>query len=201
MNPKTALVLALPAVLALACASPAVEERPAPAAAARSTPAPAPAPALADVLAPATCGAMQKVHELDGVYTAGQPTAEDLDAAREAGIRTVIDLRRADEKRGYDEAAAVAEAGLAYVLLPFNGPAELNDAIFDRARELLRTAERPLLLHCASANRVGAVWIPYRVLEAGIALDAAVAEAKTIGLKTPEYEALARDYVAREMHR
>jgi uncharacterized protein (TIGR01244 family) len=199
MHPKTALVLALPAVLALACASPAVEETPAPAAAARSTPAPAPAPA--DVLAPATCGALQKVHELDGVYTAGQPTAEDLLAAREAGIKTVIDLRRADEKRGYDEAAAVAEAGLAYVPLPFNGPAELNDAIFDRARELLRTAERPLLLHCASANRVGAVWIPYRVLDAGIALDAAVAEARTIGLKTPEYEALARDYVAREMQR
>jgi hypothetical protein len=52
-------------------------------------------------------------------------------------------------------------------------------------------------LHCASANRVGAVWIPFRVLDQGIELEAAVAGAKAIGLETPEYEAKARDYVER----
>jgi protein tyrosine phosphatase (PTP) superfamily phosphohydrolase (DUF442 family) len=200
MNPKIAPILALAVVPALACASPAVEEETsAPTAAAASTPAPAPPPP--DALAPATCGAMQKVHELDGVYTAGQPSPEDLHAARAAGIRTVIDLRRADEKRGYDEPAAAAVAGLEYVALPFNGPAELTDAVFERARELLPPAVRPLLLHGAAANRVGAVCIPYRVLDVGLDLEAAVAEARTIGLKTPEYEALARDYVERRMPR
>jgi len=35
-------------------------------------------------------------------------------------------------------------------------------------------------------------------LDEGVALEAAVTEAKTIGLKTPEFETKARDYVARK---
>ena len=52
-------------------------------------------------------------------------------------------------------------------------------------------------MHYASARRVGAVGVPYRVLDGGIALEDAVTEAKTIGLRTPELETKARDYVAR----
>ena len=69
--------------------------------------------------------------------------------------------------------------------------------VFDQAREQLKTAERPILLHCASANRVGAVWLPYRVLDGGLSWDHALAEAKTVGLKSPDYEAKAKDYIQR----
>jgi protein tyrosine phosphatase (PTP) superfamily phosphohydrolase (DUF442 family) len=86
---------------------------------------------------------------------------------------------------------------MGFVRIPWNGPGELSDEIFDAARDQLRGAARPLFLHCGSGNRVGAVWIPYRVLDQGVELEAAVAEAKVVGLKTPEFEAKARDYVAR----
>jgi len=187
-TPSSSVLAGLAGLLALACGT-------------TSDAGPGASPAAAqapEALEPAICGALEKVHELGGVYTAGQPTAEDLAAAREAGIRTVIDLRKPGEDRGYDEAAAAEALGLDYVTLPWNGPAELTDEVFERGRELLRTAERPLLFHCASANRCGALWIPYRVLDEGVPLDVAVAEAKTIGLKTPEYESKARAYVARE---
>jgi hypothetical protein len=52
-------------------------------------------------------------------------------------------------------------------------------------------------LHCGSSNRVGAVWLPWRVLDGGVEVEKAVAEAKPIGLKKAEYEEKALDYIKR----
>jgi uncharacterized protein (TIGR01244 family) len=156
-----------------------------------------PATPVPEPVAPATLGALPKVHASGGIWLAGQPSADDLALLPELGVKTVINLRPAKEQKDFDESAAVGALGLAYVNVPFGSPAELNDGIFDELRKLLAETEQPFLLHCASANRVGAVWIPFRVLDQGIELETAVAEAKTMGLKTPEYEAMARDYVAR----
>ena len=146
---------------------------------------------------PATLGALKKVSASGGIWLAGQPSADDLALLPGLGVTTVINLRPAKEQADLDERAQVESLGLAYVNVPFGSPAELDDGIFDELRRLLGTTEPPVFLHCASANRVGAVWIPFRVLDQGVELEAAVAEAKAIGLKTPEYEAMARDYVAR----
>jgi uncharacterized protein (TIGR01244 family) len=161
---------------------------------------PATAPATtqpAAKLEPATCGKIARVHRLADVYLAGQPTAEDLAEAKRLGIKTVLNLRPDAELKGFDEPAAVEAAGLAYVHIPFAGADDLNDAIFDMAREQLKSVERPLLFHCASANRVGALWLPYRVLDNRIAYDAALAEAKQVGLRTPAMETKAKDYIER----
>lgn len=199
----SAAVLAL-ASLVPACGSPEREPSSAP-------PAPAPAPVAAPVPVPvavpaqepgrlelATCGKISRVHALGDLYLASMPTAADLEEARAMGVKTVVNLRRPAEHADFDEAAAVAALGLVYVNLPISGASDLTDEVIEQAREFLNRAERPLLLHCASANRVGAVWIPWRVLDGGIDLDEAVAEARTIGLKTPELEAKARDYVRRK---
>jgi uncharacterized protein (TIGR01244 family) len=148
-------------------------------------------------LEPRTCGKIGRLHALGDVYLAGQPSADDLAEAKKLGIKTVINLRPDAELKDFDERKAVEAAGLAYVHIPIAGPKDLTDETFDRAREQLRTAERPLLLHCASANRVGAVWLPHRVLDAGLSVDAALAEAKTVGLRNLEMEAKAKDYVQR----
>ncbi|MEQ1891624.1 MAG: protein tyrosine phosphatase family protein [Planctomycetota bacterium] len=154
-------------------------------------------PAPPAPLEPATLGALKKVSAAGGIWLAGQPSAEDLALLPALGVKTVINLRPAKEQADLDERAHVEGLGLAYVNVPFGSPAELNDGIFDELRRLLGATEQPLFLHCASANRVGAVWIPFRVLDQGFELEAAVAEAKSIGLKSPELEAMARDYVAR----
>jgi uncharacterized protein (TIGR01244 family) len=154
-----------------------------------------------ETLEPYSCGSITRLHTLGGVYLASQPSADDLAQAKAGGIKTVINLRPASEQPDMDEPAIATGLGLTYVHLPWNGAEQLTDEVFARTRELLSSAERPILLHCASANRVGAVWIPWRVLDGGVELEAAVAEAKTIGLKTAEYEAKARDYVARNAPR
>ena len=157
----------------------------------------APEPDSASALVAAPVGSLARARALGDVYVAGQPSAEDLALFAGQGGKTVLNLRAPQESLGFDEPVRAAELGLAYVNLPFGKPEQLDDALFTRARELLGTAERPLLLHCASGNRVGAVWIPWRVLDGGLELEQAVAEAKAIGLTSAPLEARARDYVAR----
>ena len=151
------------------------------------------------VLTTKPVGSLTRAKALGDVYLAGQPSATDLGLYAEQGLRTVVSLRGENESIGYDERARAAELGLAYENLPYSKPEQLDDAFFARARELLGSAPRPLLVHCASGNRVGALWIPWRVLDGGIELEAAVAEARAIGLSSSALEQKAREYVAREV--
>ncbi|MEZ6020866.1 MAG: hypothetical protein R3F17_12410 [Planctomycetota bacterium] len=149
-----------------------------------------------EVLEPYSCGSIQRMHTLGGVFLASQPAEADLAQARDGGVKTVINMRKPAELK-FDEAALVQNLGLNYMNPAWNGVDELTDEVFTEYREMLKTAQRPILLHCGSANRVGAVWITYRVLDEGLSLEAALAEAKVVGLKTAEYEAKAIDYVQR----
>ncbi|MDF1813784.1 MAG: DUF3365 domain-containing protein, partial [Verrucomicrobiales bacterium] len=63
-------------------------------------------------------------------------------------------------------------------------------------RATLQTAPRPLLLHCGSSNRAGAVWLAARALDQGVELEKAVEDAKLVGLKKEAYEEKARAYIA-----
>jgi len=150
----------------------------------------------AEDVEPRRFGSVDRLHAFDGIYFASQPGPEDLRAAKEAGLATVVDLRHPHEA-GFDEADVAAEVGLAYVAVPWNGPDELTDDVFDRARERLRSAERPILVHCGSANRVGAIWLAHRVIDYDVPVEQALEEARRIGLRTPAYEAAARDYLSR----
>ncbi len=152
---------------------------------------------VARPLEPADMPGIDKLHTVSGLYLAGQPDESGFASAKERGIKTVIDLRHEDETE-FDEKELVEELGMAYVPVPWNGEDQLTDEVFDRARELLGSADKPILLHCKSANRVGAVWLPYRVLEDGVAVEEAVEEAKAVGMKSAGYEKKARDYIERK---
>ena len=145
----------------------------------------------------ASLGSTSPVHRFGAIWLAGQPGKADLALARELGIGAVVNLRKPGEL-DWDEGSAVRALGLAYVNPAFQAPDELTDEVFDAVRrELARAGERPLLLHCASANRVGAVWLALRVLDGNLSYDAALREAETVGLKNPALRDKARGYVER----
>lgn len=97
------------------------------------------------------------VSSVDGITSAGQPDEAALEVFADSGYATVIDIRGEGENRGFDEPAVVEELGLHYVTLPIDG----KDAIsFENARkldELLSEYPGPVLVHCGSGNRVGAL--------------------------------------------
>ncbi len=142
-------------------------------------------------------GQTPNVHALGQVWLAGQPSLGDLEQAKAAGIKTVINLRHEQEFDGFDEEQVVTGLGLQYVSLPWGGADELTDEVFGRTRKLLNEANEPVLLHCGSANRVGAVLLPWRVLDGGLSFEEALQEARTVGLRTEAYEEKAKDYVER----
>jgi uncharacterized protein (TIGR01244 family) len=144
-----------------------------------------------------SCCATYKAHEIGGVLLAGQPTREGLTDVGRRGIRTVINLRPADELN-WDEAALVKDLGMQYFNVPFRSANDLTDQVFDRVRVLLGDKQHhPVMLHCASANRVGAVWLAHRVLNDGLSYSDALAEARAVGLRSLAYKEITADYIQR----
>ena len=56
---------------------------------------------------------------------------------------------------------------------------------------------RPVLVYCQSANRVGALFLPYLVLDEHLPFEEAQRRATAVGLRSSDYAALALDYVKR----
>jgi uncharacterized protein (TIGR01244 family) len=145
----------------------------------------------------AELGETINVHSCGKLYLAGQFSTTDLTAISDAGIARVISLRTEGEV-DWDEKSAVEQAGMEFVVVPFREAESLTDEVFDRVRSLLGDRKTATLFHCGSANRVGAVWLPYRVLDEGIPLATAIEEAKNIGLRNEEYLDKARRYIRRK---
>ena len=120
------------------------------------------------------------------IYFAGQPDAESFGRlAREEGVRTVVNLRHADELSGlsFDEPTTVESLGLEYVSIPV-APASFSAEDVDRFAEVVRRTDGPVLLHCASSNRVGGMWASYLVRHEGIDVENAIAIGKKAGLRS-----------------
>jgi len=135
---------------------------------------------------------------LDGSFTTGgQPTEQAYAKAAAGGFHSVLSLRTANE--GVDltrERSLVEKNKLRY----FNIPVVTSTPRPEHADEFLRLVKEksnhPMLINCASANRVGAIMMIFRVLEQGWAEDKALEEAIKIGLRGDELKKFARDYIA-----
>lgn len=120
----------------------------------------------------------------DGRYSAGQPTAEQLQTLSAHGIGVVIDLRADSETPGLDEATLVRSLGLDYHNLPVGGAAGLTrDNVQALDRLLADAGDRPLLVHCASGNRVGALMALREAWLRGATSEHALEVGRTWGMK------------------
>ncbi|MDJ0760745.1 MAG: sulfur transferase domain-containing protein [Woeseiaceae bacterium] len=97
------------------------------------------------------------VSPVDGITVSGQPNEEMLDIFAENGYAAVIDLRGPGENRGFDEAQVVEELGMYYVELPIEGRDAVNFDNAAKLKEILGQYDGPVLVHCGSGNRVGAL--------------------------------------------
>ena len=142
-------------------------------------------------------GDVENVHRSGNLIFSGQFSSDDLPSMKLLGIQRVISLRNEGEI-DFDESTAVTDADLEFQRVPFATEEALTDDVFNKVRDLLRDDSQKTLLHCGSANRVGGVWLAYRVLDQGVEVDTALAEAKKLGLKAPFIERKALDYIARQ---
>jgi uncharacterized protein (TIGR01244 family) len=129
--------------------------------------------------------------------TGGQPRIEHFEKLKGEGVKAVLNLRQPTEHRADEEQAAVAKAGLKYFNIPvvYASP---TDAQVDEFLEITDDpANRPMFIHCTAAIRVGAFWMIRRVVRDGLTVDAALEEARKVGLtNAPHLEEFARAYIA-----
>ena len=119
------------------------------------------------------------------VYFAGQPTEEGLGLAPRRGIKIVVNLRGDQEMKSrvdFDEPALVDELGMSYVSIPVTA---VSFADADRLKSVLSGTSGPVLIHCGSANRVGALWALYLHRHRGVGLDAAIDRGRKAGMRNP----------------
>lgn len=122
------------------------------------------------------------------LYSAGQPSMEDLAEAAAKGIRTVINLRGSEEPVAFDERAEVQRLGLRYITVPIAGAQDLGRATIELfARELKQARlSGPVLIHCGSGNRVGAAIALQRGWIEGCTAQEALASGRSAGLASLE---------------
>jgi protein tyrosine phosphatase (PTP) superfamily phosphohydrolase (DUF442 family) len=154
------------------------------------------APAVEDSLLSHLSGVQNVCRPFPWLLTGGQPSAEALEAVAQAGFVDVFDLRGVDEPRGFDEPAVARSLKLNYNSIPVT-PAAFPDSTITALRHHLAAhgADKPMFVHCASGNRVGAALLPWLVLDKGLSEDAALEVARSVGLHNAELTKRALDYI------
>ena len=96
----------------------------------------------------------------DSTLTGGQPTFDQLKKASETGFKAVINLRTDGELPDPEQESTWVEGfGMKYFHIPVAGAEGLtleNTKLF--AEVLSKTENYPLIVHCKSGNRVGALF-------------------------------------------
>ena len=152
---------------------------------------------MASLLA-ALAGVPHGSQPLPHLLTSGQPGPQQFQALKDAGVEVVLDIRDPMEPRPFDEPELVRELGMRYVNVSVRQGA-LDDATMEAILAELRSQEgHPVLLHCASANRVGGALIPYFILDQGMSEDAAIEAAMKVGLRGADLLEWGLDFARRK---
>ena len=168
----------------------------------------APAVASADALEPEASLPFDRSHSVDEVpfgetmepvvenygrpapYVAsgGMITDEAMGYFAERGFRTVVSLLTPSEGTEAHREQAEA-AGINYYNFGVTSDGPGTEQV-EGLREVLADPDNyPVMIHCASANRVGALWARYRI-EMGVPVEVAFQEARAVGLNAGLEETL-----------
>ena len=119
------------------------------------------------------------------VGTAGKLTSDGVKEAQDLGFKLIIDIRQPTEGGVKEEQAQAATLGLAYQNIPFAKDETAWRQVEEIEALLAESSNYPVLIHCGSANRVGAFWALYRY-RPGVPAQIAIEEGRAIGLKSRE---------------
>jgi uncharacterized protein (TIGR01244 family) len=129
---------------------------------------------------------------------AGQVTPEQLQAAKEAGYQAVLNLRVPGEQGFLDNEETQAQAaGLSYVNIPVS-PNEMSQ-VADRVITQLEELPKPILVHCGSALRAGAMVLAYMGTRQGKTAEEVLEQARQAGFTVldskPPMKQFVEDYI------
>lgn len=124
----------------------------------------------------------------DSMLLGPQPTEEDLQQARQHGIRTIIDFRLPSETPA-PNAEAAARNGLAYANIPVS-KANLSEEQINELDRVMQEKEGPFLIHCASGARAAMLLALSRAKKNNWSAERTFEEARSMGFDlqtSPEF--------------
>jgi uncharacterized protein (TIGR01244 family) len=122
----------------------------------------------------------------DHIATSGRPSPEDFALAQQRGVTRVVNLCPHSEPCGYDEPALMKKLGLDYINIPIAGAGDLSEVNAQKLADALDGAKGAVLVHCASSNRVGALFAVKAAKLDGKSVEEALAIGRSAGLKAME---------------
>ena len=116
------------------------------------------------------------------LYRGGQPTEAGVKELAKMGVKTIIDLRGADNRAKKEETWA-QNAGIYFINKPLNNWFEPKNAkIEEIIAEINKPENQPVFVHCQrGADRTGTVVAVYRITHDNWTADQANTEAKKFG--------------------
>lgn len=129
------------------------------------------------------------------------PETDQIHQASQEGFQSIINMQTDDEEKKlkmkpHEEAQKAKEAGLAYLHHPVDGE-KLSEDVVDGFRRKATELPAPVLVHCASGKRSGAMVMMHIGCDQGMTGDEVIQKAEEMGFEcdTPELEKFVRDYV------
>lgn len=131
------------------------------------------------------------------IMSSGQPTEEQFRILAESGVKHVINLRPAEEQQDFDEGALVRELNMGYHWVPVETAGGITRENAESLYQLLESLDgEPVIVHCASGNRVGALIALSSAEHEGLDMDAAMAKGEQWGLTSPRLTPVVRETLA-----
>ena len=129
-----------------------------------------------------------------GLYRGAQPREGGFQELATRGIKTILNLRAADE-RERSEAVEASAAGLGYFNIAMEGLDRPTHEQMESALKIINDpANQPVFVHCKrGADRTGMVIAIYRITRDGWSVEDALREAKRYGLSFFQFRM--KDYI------
>jgi len=122
-------------------------------------------------------------HPFPGILSGGQPTQEELKTAKAEGFKTIVNLRMPNEMTQWDEPSKVRALGMSYIAIPVGSADDISIENSDALIAVLEKKENyPVMVHCASGNRVGALFAMHAYHKAKLSSESALKIGREAGL-------------------
>ncbi len=146
---------------------------------------------------------MQDTVQINDRFTIAKfvPDAEQIRQAAQEGFKSLVNMQTRDETaklkmKPQEEGQEAEDAGLAYLHEPVDG-ADLSDSVVDEFRRKAAELPAPMLVHCASGKRSGAMVMMHVGCEQGMTGDEVIQKAEEMGFEcdTSQLENFVKTYV------
>lgn len=135
----------------------------------------------------------------DQLGVQGQLTPEQLQPLKDAGFKSVLNLRSSDEEGFLHDEKRLAEvAKLEYLNIPVN-PAKIDSKLILQLMQDIDRLEKPTLIHCKSGMRAGLMALLYIASRQKMSAHQALEMGKELGFNfetNPQFKQIIESFLS-----